>query len=255
MPIEAYVGQLEPQDQDAIIWRFMNSTKFLDLMATSELYFCRADLFHDQDEGLPPESFFSDLNSLDLVERRQIDGLMGSIAQLREAFYINCWHLFREETWQMWREYGKDGVAICSRYRLLKASLDAMSDRAYIGLVRYEPSRIMRGNLFSFITTKRRHYAGEQEVRAFLWIADPHAGINRHIDSENRVHPRPLTPPPATVPEGQRRKVNLQKLITEVIVTPLASSQSFDEISQLVGRSHTIAVQPSALTQYRELLP
>lgn len=37
----------------------------------------------------------------------------------------------------MWKEYGDEGVAITSQYRLLKSALNAMSDRAYIGPVRF----------------------------------------------------------------------------------------------------------------------
>jgi hypothetical protein len=79
------------------------------------------------------------------------------------------------------------GVAITSRYQLLKSALNAMSDRAYIGLVRYGAQHLIgkRANLFRYITTKRNKYAHEQEVRAFLWLQDPHAGINRHIDADN----------------------------------------------------------------------
>jgi hypothetical protein len=136
MPLEAYVGQLEPENQDAVIWRYVNMKKFRDFMKTQELYFCRADLFTDQSEGLPPENYkpFPHLNPLDLNDHRQIDDAIGNVAQFREAFYINCWHLFREETCKMWEQYGEDGVAICSRYRLLKAELDCMKDRAFIGL-------------------------------------------------------------------------------------------------------------------------
>lgn len=71
-------------------------------------------------------------------------------------------------------------------------------------------------NIFRYITTKRSKYAHEQEVRAFLWIPDPHAGINRHFDAENRVHPLPLTPPPPYVLKGQRRKVDLEALVTGI---------------------------------------
>jgi hypothetical protein len=55
MAVEAYPDQLEPENQDAVIWRFMDMKKFRDLVATGELYFCRADLFDDEREGLPPE--------------------------------------------------------------------------------------------------------------------------------------------------------------------------------------------------------
>lgn len=156
----------------------------------------------------------------------------------------------------MWKEYGEEGVAICSRYRLLKAALDAMSDRAYLGLVRYGSKHLPGWNLFRFITTKRMMYEDEQEVRAFLWIGDPFAGINRHFDSENRAHPRPLTPPPDRVLKGQRRQVDLQALVTEIVVTPWASAALLDEINHLARKNgHAIPVQPSELTRYRELLP
>jgi hypothetical protein len=80
---------------------------------------------------------------------------------------------------------------------------------------------------------------------------------NRHFDSDNRPHPRPLTPPPPDrVLDGHKRKVDLQALITEMVVTPRASSTTLDEIVQLAGNSgYEIPVLPSALTRYREFLP
>lgn len=259
MPLEAYVGQLEPEDQDAVIWRFVNMKKFRDFMDTQELYFCRADLFKDQSEGLPPENYkpFPHLNPLDLSDRRQVDDSIGCVAQFREAFYVNCWHLFREETCKMWQQYAEDGVAICSRYRLLKSELDAMKDRAFIGLVRYGSAHMEGWNLCRFITHKRIEYAEEQEVRAWLWIIDPHASGSRHVDVENRVHTRPLTPPPPDrVLNGHRRRVSLQTLVTGIVVSPWASSTMTDEVKQLVRDArYAIPVESSALTRYRELLP
>ena len=46
MAVETYPDQLEPENQDVVIWRFMNIDKFHDLMASSKLYFCRADKFN-----------------------------------------------------------------------------------------------------------------------------------------------------------------------------------------------------------------
>ena len=57
MPIESYFSQLEPPE-DAEIWRFMPLHRFEDLMANEELFFCRADLFtQDENEGIPPEDY------------------------------------------------------------------------------------------------------------------------------------------------------------------------------------------------------
>jgi len=189
-------------------------------------------------------------------DRQTLNHHIGSGAQFRESFYISCWHLFRDETDKMWKEYGTDGVAICSRYRLLKAALDAVADRSFLGLVRYGAKHLRGFNLFRFIMTKRAAYEDEREVRAMLWIMDPFAGINRHFDIDNRTHPRPLTPPPDRVLRGHRRRVDLQALITEIVVTPWASPATFDEVNRLASNNgYAIPVRPSGLTRYRELLP
>jgi hypothetical protein len=256
--IEIYPDQLEPEDPNVVIWRFMDLWKFRNLMTTGELFFCRADKFNDEREGLPPEKYLATLglNPFDINERQQLIHTIGSDAQFRQSFYVTCWHLFREETCKMWKDYG-DGVAVCSRYVLLKATMNTMSDRAYIGLVRYGSEHLIgkRWNLFRLITTKRMEYAAEQEVRAFLWITDPLDGGNRHIDENNRVHPLPLIDPPANV-SGYRRKVDLKSLLTGVVVSPWASSTTLDEVRQVVtGNGYSIPVQASELTQYRSLLP
>ena len=260
MPIETYPDQLEPTNPEVVIWRFMKMARFADLVKTGELYFRRADLFNDEHEGLPPEEYLCYCFGLDrllLSDRRTLDDHLGNLAQFRESFYINCWHLFRSETDKMWSEYGNDGVAICSRYSLLKSALGAMGDRAFLGLVRYGAKHLTGYNLFRFITTKQAKFKDEQEVRAMLWIMDPHATINRHVDEQNRPHPRPLTKPLAdSALDGQRRRVDLQILITEIVVTPWASPATFDEVNCLVNRSgYTILVRPSGLAPYRDLLP
>lgn len=261
MSIATYPDQLEPENQDAVICRFLNMRKFRDLITNAELYVCRADLFHrDEREGLPPEEYLATfgLHPLDVNGRRELLNHIGSDAQFREAFYVNCWCLFDEETSQMWNEYGNEGVAVKSRYRLLKSALDALPDPAYIGLVRYGARHMIgkRANIFRYITTKRSEYSHEREVRAFLWIPDLHAGINRHYDAENGVHPRPLTPPPSYIPKEQRRTIDLQALIAEIVVSPRMSSTTVDEIGRLVSDAgYEIAVRQSELARYAAFLP
>jgi hypothetical protein len=139
MPLAPYVNQVEPSD-DAVIWRFMELYKFRDLMASEELYFRRADLFSDKSEGLPPEEYARrvlGLDPYDINDRVRLNDHLGFLAQNRESYYISCWHLYRQETLDMWEQYGDDGVAICSRYELLKSALNGLVDEAHVGLVRY----------------------------------------------------------------------------------------------------------------------
>ena len=86
---------------------------------------------------------------------------------------------FREETCKMWEGYAAEGgVAICSRYRLLKSALALMNDRAFIGLVRYGAAHLIgqRYNLFRLITTKRIQYEDKREVHAFACGSLTHMG-------------------------------------------------------------------------------
>src|SRR5579872_1353159 len=112
MPVVPYVNCLEPAE-DAVIWRYMDLRKFRDLMASEELYFRRADLFADSTEGLPAEQYalrVLRLDPYDIHDRVSLNNHLGSLAQHRESYYINCWYLYGEQTLDMWEQYGHDGV-------------------------------------------------------------------------------------------------------------------------------------------------
>jgi hypothetical protein len=257
MPITPYIDQLEPADASEI-WRFMKTEYFRDLMANEELYFRRSDLFpQDLNEGIPPEEYLRLVMGLDrylLNDEKQLNHQMGSLAQFREMYYVNCWHLFRAETPKMWREFAQDGLAICSRYELLKSALNGMLDETHLGLVRYGDKHLtqtMRINTLQFISTKRIGYAGEYEVRAFLQAPDPFAGNNRHFDRNNWPHRLPLSENPRHpwVHEYKRRRIELKSLITGIVVSPWASKEVFAEVEQWVTvKQHSYTVRPSDLT-------
>jgi len=235
MPLLPYVNRLEPAE-DAVIWRYLDLRKFRDLMASEELYFRRADLFHDKSEGVPPEQYAARvlrLDPYDIRDRRDLDHHLGSMAQHRESYYISCWHLFKGDTLDMWEQYGHDGVAISSRYGLLKSALEELLDETHLGMVRYGTDHLQRFNALEFITTKQSQYKDECEVRAILTAYDPLAGGNRHFDLNNVPHPAPLdlNPRHSWVPEGKRRRIDLQSLITEVVISPWAEAEEIAEIT------------------------
>jgi hypothetical protein len=235
MPILPYVNQVEPTE-DAVIWRFMPLYKFRDLMASEELYFRRADLFSDQSEGLPPEQYalrVLGLDPYDISDRVALNHHLGSLAQHRESYYISCWHLHRQETPDMWEQYGPDGVAICSRYGLLKSALNGVLDESHIGLVRYGTDHLASTfNTLAFITTKQIRYSQECEVRAFITVYDPLAGGNRHFDLNNFPHavPLDLNPRNSWVPDCKRRRIDLRSLITDIFISPWAEDWAIEEI-------------------------
>jgi hypothetical protein len=258
MPVSLFTDGLEPKDPDATIWRFMEFWKFRSFIETGTLWFCRADEFAaDPSEGLPPDRYLPmpGLNPLDIKDLREIDHHIGSLAQDRQTFFINCWYLGEDDTAQMWDGRGADAVAVRCRYGSLKNALDALSDEAFFGLVRYGSAHLTGWNVLRFITTKRQEYAHEREVRALLWIRDERDGMNRHFDENNIPHDRPLMEPP-NPQKGVARPVDVQGLVSQIVLSPWAEDSLLAEVADIVAkRGYVIPIQESALTRYRHLLP
>ena len=228
-------------------------------MTTRELHFCRADLLGDDNEGLPPESIVPDLNlnPLDVRDALTIDHYIGVLAQRRRSSFVNCWYLSTEPTAAMWQEYGEQGVAIASRYCLLKATLDSGKDRGLLGLVRYGVSHLKGRsfNVLRFISTKREEFAHEKEVRALLWFPDECGGDTWHFDEKNIPHRRPLTEAPASLPKFKRLPVDLGCLITEIQLSPWASDATFAEVNRMATVTNlAVPIRWSDLAQHKNLI-
>ena len=258
MPVQLFPDGAEPSDENTEICRFMEMWKFKDLLKTGELHFARADRFQDDCEGLPPNEYVRSLgfSSLDLRDIHKLNHDLGCLAQFREGFFLNCWYHFTDETARMWQDYGKHGVAVVSRYSLLKAALERCEYNAFLGLVRYGTTHLTGWNVLRFISTKQHIYSHEREIRALLWVPDPLAGNNRHLDENNVPHPQPLTEPPERIPKALRLRVEVNSLITEVLVSPWASETAIFEVEEMM-RSHgyMLRVRPSAVSRFRTLLP
>jgi hypothetical protein len=190
------------------------------------------------------------LNPYDINDRVKLNNHLGFLAQNRECYYISCWHLYRQETLDMWEQYGDDGVAVSSRYGLLKSALDGLLDEVHAGLVRYGTDHLANTfNTLEFITTKQIRYSQDREVRAWLTVIDPLESGNRHIDLNDSPHPVPLglNPRNPWVPEYKRRRIDLRSVITDAVISPWAEADAVEEIG-LWAKSKAFPVKRSELT-------
>jgi hypothetical protein len=258
MPVAIFVDDPEPKDPRSPIRRYIEFWKLQDLLQTGQLYLRRSDKLEDEHEGLPPSEYerVLNLNKFDLNDIRERDHHIGSLAQFRQSFYVNCWHLDIGETATMWARYGKDGVAIISRYDLLKQVLHPLPDKVMVGLIRYGTKHLTGWNVIRFVTTKREEYSPEREVRAMIWLTNTDDGMNRHFDLNNRPHDRPIYDPPTTLPEGIRHDIDVASLITEVVVSPFAPASRLAEVRALLAAEGIAAgVRESPLTPFSSFIP
>ena len=165
----------QPNSEDILLWRYMDFTKFVFLISTKSLFFCRADLLGDPFEGSYSKAnvklrpyVYKDLEQDQFIK---MTNQMANFAKWsREWTYVNCWHANEYESAAMWDLYGKTNhaVAIVTDYKTLKAVLP---EKAYLGLVNYidyEKEWLPEGNTFYPFMHKRKSFEHEREVRAII---------------------------------------------------------------------------------------
>jgi hypothetical protein len=240
MPLVPYDKQIEPPD-DAEIWRFMDMDKFRDFMANEELYFRRTDKYKkdDPNEGLPTDDYVRrvvGLKKYALDDELTLNSHQASNRLHSEAYYLNCWSLYDENNrLRMWYRYAPCGVAIRSRYGLLKSALQLMLDDIHLGKVRYGDRDMTGYNHLQVIYTKGDNYAWENEVRAVLCSYDPVGGQARNYGETNFPHREPLddiNPLHAWVHSCKRRRIHLEKVVTGIAVSPWATDETLNEVEQ-----------------------
>ena len=201
-------------EPEAVLWRYMDFTKFVSLLETRSLYLVRADRLGDPFEGSFPE-----LNVALRPHRypKEFIEKISSVGKnVREIVFVSCWHQSDRESAAMWKLYSRehDGIAIKTDCQSLWNSLDN-TDNTYIGRVSYidySNSLINEGNLFDPYLYKRREFAHEQEVRV--------------VRCEMGSNP----------PDGIYHPVDLSVLIKGIVVAPYAEEWFAELVRSVAGR-------------------
>ena len=240
MPIASHPACEHPPD-DTVLCRFMDFPKFRDLFANEELYLRRTDLFKETDpnEGLASDEYVRAARGLrryDLRDELTLNNDQAFARQVSEAYYLNCWQLFEGETLDMWKTYGQ-GVAVFSRFDLLRNALSPMLDEILLGIVRYGEKDMTGYNLIRFLYTKRHHFSKERELRVVLQCYYPVAGTNRHFNANNFPSREPLDElNPLTLGSihSNAAASDLKTLATEIRLSPWATFDEFEEVKTWV---------------------
>lgn len=197
-----------PDDPDAVIWRYMDLTKFVLLLERRALRFARADQLGDPHEGTLPDAAVAVRDAFDEEIGANkpgwwapgIDSAEGKTKIELKIAFVCCWNLSEYENAALWDVYGK-GVAIRSSFTALRESL-LCDDDVYIGRVHYIDYRrdaIPLDNALYPLVYKRRYFEHERELRAiitgqtitdepeFKWTGDPRLGIDAAVDLNTLV--------------------------------------------------------------------
>ena len=217
-----------PPPDDAVLWRYMDFTKFVSLLETSALFFCRPDQLGDPFEG----SISSATQPIVLGEPQAGSPIKQGTLDVRwftRLARVNCWHMGEFESEAMWRLYTRerDGVAIKTVFARFKEALVG-EESVNVSRVLYQDYRTESfplGNPLIPLLHKRISFQHEQEVRALYFAI------------------------PAEDATGGYFEVDLLGLVEEIVVAPFAEDWFVDLVRSLAER-HGIGerVRPSTLS-------
>jgi len=236
-------------DETALLWRYQDIARYLDLLLKQQLFFCRADRFEDPFEGkytpeakeemikVQVEELADDQANEEDVEKakQQVEKLTEERTAKRTYVTINSWHWNDVENYAMWKIYAKGtyGLAIQTTYERLKQCFSKAKESIFVGKVDYDDCKpILSTDSLKPFLHKRKIYAYENEVRCcyvipeengFNWQAqDMRDGVFIDVDLDTlieRIYISPYSPKWITdIITGINEKFNIHKEIVHSTV-------------------------------------
>ncbi|MGV3460578.1 MAG: DUF2971 domain-containing protein [Flavobacterium sp.] len=173
-------------DPDVVVWKYLDLSKFLDLLLCRKMFMARADKFQDQYEGTFSEPTFEELKRIAADNPEFLD----SYKSLRKNVVVSSWHINAYESFAMWQIFTKnnEGLAIQSTVgRLQQALSPEQNYEQHIGAVKYidyKKEHIPFDDDFFPFLFKRKSFQYEREVRIISNLTKHDLNINEGVKIE-----------------------------------------------------------------------
>jgi hypothetical protein len=203
-----------PEDPNTVVWKYLDLSKFLDLLMSEKLFMSRSDKFEDQYEGTFSEPTFEEIKKLSIDN----PDFLNYYKTHREKVAISSWHINEYESFAMWQIFtqNSEGLAIQSTIGRLQESLVPETNfKQYIGEVNYidyKKEHIPFDDMFFPFLFKRKSFQYEGEVRIITDIGKSDIKIN----------------------EGLKINVNISQLIEKIYIHPKSENWYKNLVIQLV---------------------
>jgi hypothetical protein len=204
------------ENPDTIIWKYLDLSKFVDLLLYKKLFMSRSDKFEDQYEGTFSEPTYEEIKKLAVDNPNFLDYYKTH----REKVVISSWHINEYESFAMWQIFTQknEGLAIQSTLGKLQKALDVdVEFEQYIGEVNYidyKKEYIPFDNTFFPFLFKRKSFQYEREVRVISDVTK----FNMEIDN------------------GLKIDINLEELIEKIYIHPKSENWYKKVVMDLVLR-------------------
>ncbi|WP_414655153.1 DUF2971 domain-containing protein, partial [Flavobacterium sp. UBA6046] len=199
---------------NTIVWKYLDLSKFLDLLLSQKLFMSRSDKFEDQYEGTFSEPTFEEIKRIS----ENNPEFLQYYKSHREKVAISSWHINEYESFAMWQIFtqNSEGLAIQSTVERLKNALDSEKNHEqYIGEVNYidyKKEYIPFDDMFFPFLFKRKSFQYEREVRIISDVTLSNIKLN----------------------DGLKINVNINQLIEKIYIHPKSENWYKNLVIQLV---------------------
>lgn len=217
-----------PEDPNTIVWKYLDLSKFLDLLMSRKLFMSRSDKFEDQYEGTFSEPTFEEIKKLSQNNPEFLDYYKSH----REKVVVSSWHINEYESFAMWQIFtqNNEGLAIQSTIgRLQKALKSEINYSQFIGEVNYidyKKEYIPFDDMFFPFMFKRKSFQYEREVRIISDLSENNIKIN----------------------DGLKIDIDVNQLIEKIYIHPKSENWYKKLVIELVSKlDYTIEIEKSDL--------
>ena len=217
-----------PEDPDTIVWKYLDLSKFLDLLMSRKLFMSRSDKFEDQYEGTFSEPTYEEIKKLS----ENNPEFLQYYKSHREKVVVSSWHINEYESFAMWQIFtqNNEGLAIQSTIgRLQKALKPEINFSQFIGEVNYidyKKEYIPFDDMFFPFMFKRKSFQYEREVRIISDLSENNIKIN----------------------DGIKIDVDVNQLIEKIYIHPKSENWYKKLVIELVSKlDYTIEIEKSDL--------
>lgn len=217
-----------PEDPNTIVWKYLDLSKFLDLLMSRKLFMSRSDKFEDQYEGTFSEPTYEEIKKLSENNPEFLDYYKSH----REKVVVSSWHINEYESFAMWQIFtqNNEGLAIQSTIgRLQKALKPEINYSQFIGEVNYidyKKEYIPFDDMFFPFMFKRKSFQYEREVRIISDLSENNIKIN----------------------DGIKIDVDVNQLIEKIYIHPKSENWYKKLVIELVSKlDYTIEIEKSDL--------
>jgi len=202
------------EDPEIIIWKYLDLSKFLDLLLSQKLFMSRSDKFEDQYEGTFSEPTYEEIKKLSIDN----PDFLNYYKSHRERVAISSWHINEYESFAMWQIFtqNSEGLAIQSTIgKLQKSLISETNSKQFIGEVNYidyKKEYIPFEDAFFPFLFKRKSFQYEREVRVITDVTECNIKLN----------------------DGLKINVDINQLIEKIYIHPKSENWYKNLVIQLV---------------------